>query len=647
MLIGAYEVETTVGQGGMGVVYGARSPDGRAVAVKVLLKKDGDAVARFARERRLLGSLGVREGFVPLLDAGDTPAGPYVVMPLVPGGTLRRRLVAGPLGVDETAALGRKLAAALGAAHARGIVHRDVKPENVLFTAEGVPLLADLGLAKHFDPLGPGASQSVSLSANGDFRGTAGYMAPEQMVSTKEVGPEADVYALGVILYECLAGEPPFLGKTLVDLLQRVTVGTFEPIERRRPEAPAWLAAAIDRALDVSPARRFADGRAFHAALEAPSRRRSRAAVLALALLVPATGAGVFAASRPGKTRPASAPAAPIAPRAEPPPPRRAAKDWLASGREKVEKKDWDGAIADLTKAIDANPARASAWAERSRAQSGKGDPAAAVADAERAVALEPRSAEAWTAHGLARDLDQRPEAITDFTRAIDLDPRFLRAWYNRGVYRDALADHDGAIEDLTRAIRIDPLFAQAWGARANAHMHKGDARPCQRDSSRAIELDPKVAWFWTARAVVTLALGDAPGAIPDFTEAIRLTPDDGLAWSRRAGAYAAIGDWDADIADCTKALECGPRSALVFAERGAARGKKSDWAGAIADTTQAIDLDANLAISYANRGFARENTGEVPGAIADYEWFLHLEQDPAATAPIRARLEALRQKSK
>ncbi len=151
MRIGPYEVLGELGRGGMGVVFRARGPGGGEVALKLLARADGAAFARFDRERRLLASLGEEEGFVGLLDAGTAREGAWLVMPLVPGGTLADRLEAGPLGVEETVALGTQLARALGAAHARGIVHRDVKPENILFAASGRPLVADLGIAKHFD----------------------------------------------------------------------------------------------------------------------------------------------------------------------------------------------------------------------------------------------------------------------------------------------------------------------------------------------------------------------------------------------------------------------------------------------------------------------------------------------------------------
>src|SRR4051812_27522233 len=136
-MIAGYEILDELGRGGMGVVLKARRADGSLVAIKILHRATATAVARFDREGRLQATLGEAEGFVPLLDRGETKDGPYLIMPFLAGGTLRDRLRRGPLGIEETLALGRTLASALGRVHARGILHRDVKPENVLFTSDG------------------------------------------------------------------------------------------------------------------------------------------------------------------------------------------------------------------------------------------------------------------------------------------------------------------------------------------------------------------------------------------------------------------------------------------------------------------------------------------------------------------------------
>src|SRR5205823_14403989 len=136
-----------------------------------------------------------------------------------------------------------------GGAHARGVVHRDLKPENVLFAADGRPLVADLGLAKHFHRV----ESSISLSLSGAARGTAGYMAPEQMEDAKAVGPPADVFALGAILYECLAGRPTFAGATLVEVVSKACDSRIEPLSAVAPGTPAWLASLVERALACAP----------------------------------------------------------------------------------------------------------------------------------------------------------------------------------------------------------------------------------------------------------------------------------------------------------------------------------------------------------------------------------------------------------
>src|SRR5579883_821400 len=314
MRIGGYELEGVLGRGGMGIVYRARRPTGEAVAIKVVTRRDKEAVARFDRERRLIAALTEEDGFVPLLDAGSSQETPYFVMPLVTGGTLRDRLGRGPLAIDETIRIGRALATALGRAHVKGIVHRDVKPENVLFAEDGRPLLADLGLAKHFSGDTPGASQSVSLSQHGSMRGTVGYMAPEQLQDARSVGPEADVFALGAIPYECLAGSPAFSGESLVELIRDIENPSRAPLRKARADVPAGLASAVERALEPEPAKRYADGATLARALEeAPVRRLSRAWLAVPALLALAIGGAFFMLATP------KAPTPP--PPAPPPPP--------------------------------------------------------------------------------------------------------------------------------------------------------------------------------------------------------------------------------------------------------------------------------------------------------------------------------------
>lgn len=263
-----YQIEARLGAGGFGEVYQALAPSGERVAIKCLRDIEPQALARFERERRLLGLLGREQGFVGLLDAGSTDAGPYIVMDFMPGGTLRDRLRSGAaLTVDEVLELGLTLAAAMGRAHERGVIHRDLKPENILFDAHGEAHIGDLGLGKIRSSAGQ-AGGRVSLTGQDDIVGTVAYMAPEQMQASRDVDLRADVFALGVILYECLAGRPPYSGGNSVEIVFKASRGEYPPLTDKRPETPPALAELIDDCLAASPDDRPANGHELLARLE-------------------------------------------------------------------------------------------------------------------------------------------------------------------------------------------------------------------------------------------------------------------------------------------------------------------------------------------------------------------------------------------
>ncbi|MBI3726312.1 protein kinase, partial [bacterium] len=488
MRLGAYEVQDEIGRGGTGVVLRARAPSGRIVAIKVLRRFDSqEHRARFERERRLLLSLGADEGFVPLLDAGDASsssgsswrglaAGPYLVMPFLPGGTLRARLGRKQLPMEEALSLVAALADAVGHAHSRRIIHRDLKPENVLFTEDGRPLIADLGLAKHFRSDALGLGRSVSLTQAGDFHGTAGYMAPEQMLNAREATPAADVFSLGAILYECLAGEPAFQGETVVELLAKVELGSYEPLRSRRPEAPAWVERAIERALARDPRARFEDAGAFARALREGAPRRARWASAALgAVLLLAAGVGLGALIFGPSSNAAPTGTAPLPPPAttttKPAPPRvDPVKALLDKGAALLAKTDNDGAIAAFTKALELDPKCSQAFA-------GRGD-------------------------ARVRKWGEWDKAIEDLTRAIELDPRNSSAWFNRGTARQAKGDHASAVADLTRSIELDPKHAMSWKNRGASWFSLRQLQRAISDYDHVLELDPRDFMSWNNRGI-------------------------------------------------------------------------------------------------------------------------------------------------
>ncbi len=563
MKIGPYEVLGELGRGGMGLVYRVRAPDGRDVALKLLLQRGQAHFARFDRERRLLMSLGEQDGFVGLLDAGVAPEGAWLLMPFVPGGTLRQRLAKGPLGIDETIALGVELARALGAAHARGIVHRDVKPENVLFTATGRALLADLGIAKHFDRGAAGASQSVSLTQDGVAKGTAGYMAPEQLGDAASVGPAADVFALGATLYECLAGRPAFEGESLIETITKLESGVVAPIDR--PEVPASLEKVVRRALARDSRERFPDGASLARALasgKGAHGKRSRRGlavpiVLGTALGGLAIAALVLGLGRSGAEPPPGA-SPPPAPHTGPPVPSRELVALVNRGNDRLR----------------------------------AGDGVGALADGERAVALAPWLARSWGLRGSARGVTGDVEgSIADLTRALDLDPKFTLAYLNRGLARWGKGDYDGADADETKAIELEPGHARAWATRSSARLSKDDLAGAVADASRAIELDPGMQVAWANRANAELDLHRTQEAIDDATRALELSPTDAVSWATRGAAKSEKGEHDGAIEDLSKAIEILPKMAMAWRDRGQAKLRKGDFKGAQEDLEHSLSL--------------------------------------------------------
>jgi len=203
LLCGRYRIDRRIGQGGMADVFRAvDTDDGRAVAVKLVRSADPELARRFAQEAKALARL-EHPGMVRLLDAGVHAEQAFLVMELVDGPTLAARLRRGALSPLRTATLGRTLAEALAYVHAQGIVHRDVKPANVLLGPGSRVRLADFGIAR--------LAGTSSLTATGTTLGTAGYMAPEQL-EHHDVGPAADVWSLGMILLECLTGRRVYQG---------------------------------------------------------------------------------------------------------------------------------------------------------------------------------------------------------------------------------------------------------------------------------------------------------------------------------------------------------------------------------------------------------------------------------------------------
>jgi len=259
---GPYKITEKLGEGGMAVVYkGYQQSLNRYVAIKVLrqeLAQDEEFVARFRREALAVADLD-HPNILHVYDAGFVQGMYYIVMAFVDGGSLRDLVSQGPLEPEYALSIASQVADALHHAHQRGIVHRDVKPNNILLSRDGRPLLSDFGIAKALH-------ESTGLTRTGMSIGTPEYMAPEQIQGQK-VDARTDIYALGIVLYEMLAGWAPFSSTTPVAALYKQVNEPPPPLRQANISIPAWMEAVVSKALAKSPLDRYQQASDFAGAL--------------------------------------------------------------------------------------------------------------------------------------------------------------------------------------------------------------------------------------------------------------------------------------------------------------------------------------------------------------------------------------------
>jgi serine/threonine-protein kinase len=262
-LNGRYRLEARIGAGGMSTVYRALDETlQRRVAIKLMNREvasDSDQLERFRREARAVAQLS-HPHIVGVIDAGEDDNRPYIVFEYVEGETLKERIRRlGRLPIPEAVAYSIEIARALGAAHARSIVHRDVKPQNVLIDDEGSAKVTDFGIARTLDEEG--------LTADGRVLGTTDYVSPEQALGQPVTG-QSDLYSLGIALYEMLTGEVPFKGDNQVAVAMMHVREELPDVRSKRPEVSAALAAVIEQATAKRLKDRYADDQELIADLE-------------------------------------------------------------------------------------------------------------------------------------------------------------------------------------------------------------------------------------------------------------------------------------------------------------------------------------------------------------------------------------------
>src|SRR5215510_3143850 len=254
--VGRYKIKSELGRGGMATVYRAHDPSfNREVAIKLLPREMLHNLvtrARFKRELKLIASL-EHPAIVPVYDVGgEDDHQPYFVMRYMSGGSLSEMIRKERFSLRDAALIIERLAAALDHAHSKGIIHRDIKPDNVLFDASNNPYLSDFGVAKL-----TAAPVSMTDASSNDAMGTAAYLSPEQ-ARGEEVDSRADVYGLGAILYEMLTGEPPYQGNTVIGVALQHVNDPVPNVLKIRPDLPGEVDVIIKTAMAKNREARYA-----------------------------------------------------------------------------------------------------------------------------------------------------------------------------------------------------------------------------------------------------------------------------------------------------------------------------------------------------------------------------------------------------
>ena len=538
-----YTVERELGHGGMASVWLAMDVrHDRAVAIKVLLPELAGAIGvdRFVREVRLTAKL-QHPNIVPVLDSGvfqaaDGTTLPWYAMAYVAGESLRARLDRErQLPIEEALRISEAAASALHAAHRDGIVHRDIKPENLLLAGEQV-YVADFGIAKALIDTG-----GERLTSTGMIIGTPAYMSPEQ-ASGDVVDARSDQYSLASVLYEMLAGEPPFTGPTAQAIVGRRLAEPARAIRPVRSAVPAGVEAALLKALERVPADRFADVGAFVAALRSgqassPSRapRARRRQRLATAFAIVALLGGGVAAGSLMLRRPRGSPVV---------------RDSVAvalyeRGMQSYAKRTPEAAndaIRSLQAAVARDSMYGEAWTALAHAYvqahvrrfvfSGALRDSVlrlAIAASDQALALDRNSAGAWVTQAeVARELD--PTDVTPVIRAtrraIAIDSAHAPAWRLLGLVMFDSGARDEAIRDLRRSVSADPSYVEGLAFLALGYYWKRQYDSASYWIDSAVALNPKYLLGRHTAGLIAIEQGKFARAAAALDAALRLSTD-------------------------------------------------------------------------------------------------------------------------
>jgi serine/threonine protein kinase/tetratricopeptide (TPR) repeat protein len=621
-LAARYAVERELGKGGMATVYLAEDlKHHRQVAIKVLRPELAAMLGaeRFVREVAIAARLN-HPHIVPLYDSGQADELLFYVMPFIKGESLRKRLERETqLPVDEALTIGRQAALALGYAHAQGVIHRDVKPENILLH-EGEAMVSDFGIA-----LAASAAGDDRLTQTGFAVGTPEYMSPEQATGERALDARSDIYSLACVLYEMLAGEPPYTGRTTQALIAKRLVDPVPSVRRLRATVSAGVEQALLKALAPSPADRFDSADAFVAALALPATAKHATppcvAVLPFLNLSADPENEYFAdgITEDVITHLSKIRALKVISRASVMPFKKRDRTMRQIASQLCATKLLDGSVRRagdrvriVAQLIDVETDE-HLWAETYDRQltdifAIQTDVALHIASALRAELTseeETRIARKPTSDLLAYQL---------FLQGRHQFIRFTPVAIERGI------------EYFRRAIERDPAYAEAYAGVAKAYAELAEsgalaahvARPHAMEAlTQALRLDPELGEARSTRAYLRALWDfDWAGAEQEFKRALELCPSSADAHDLYGRMCSALGRFDEALVLQRQAQELDPLAHRLDVATTLLRAGR--YQEAAAEAAQAIEFDPDLDRAHATLGWAYFKQGKTDEGLAE-----------------------------
>jgi tetratricopeptide (TPR) repeat protein len=615
VLGGRFRIDAMLGVGGMGMVYRATDLDlDVPVALKLLRPELADRTDAFERFRQelLLARQVSNPHVVRIHDLARHDDRWLISMDFIDGESLDRRLDRdGPMPVAEAVRIARQLAEGLAAAHAKDVVHRDLKPANVLLDRDGNAYIGDFGIARSL--------ASTGLTQAGAVVGTPEYLSPEQARGDR-VDARSDLYALGLIVYEMLAGKPPFGGGTVAEILAQRLVRSPAPLSQHRQDVPAWLARLVDKLLRPQPAHRFASASEVIAAIDqrrvAREWPRSRGMWLASAIVLVALLAGGWwwwSQRTPATTSPPTVAVAPlqrlmVLPIAVP-----ASGSGLAA-RMAAADEFLRYALATQLAVVDGERST-QALRQANATGAARPDPATLRTVAAASRVLQPGLVEAGDGWRLQAQLHSTgaPVRIDGPVAASPLAA--LSGWLQAPATHAALGLHSPATLPLPEEVALE-----AYGASLRA-LRSGELAAALSRIRVATEAAPRSAQLWLAQADIALAIGEQDLAFDAIERGLAVVGDGAPRLQRRLAAERAAleGDSPAAVAQWRALLQATPDDTFAELNLARARGNGGDFAAALTGLRKLAARDAQDPRAWYELGKFSILQGDAQRAVDEY----------------------------